>query len=489
LSTSARLQEKNAKHAPNNSEKMYKWRFKSWGLHKNLNSKNATQIVHHAFGGKAVILPIIRGRQVGPKKLKDYLYKIAVNWDGSAASIPTTTATTQHCSHAASASSSFIPRSLGSGDPGRQWENNGLVEVLLCVENRMHTEGYGIAQMSQYDWDGDFRLDFWSDLQQAVKGLAATKEKHGEEEDRRVDHNARNFHLLDRAFGHYAAALESAWPALVWVSIHAVRELARAGPPALAESFVRYAASLCSIKLGAHHAVTRLWVLISSMTLSQFWRVAIPLLNALFTALQTGVPREEELVRTAVLRAARGLDRVGALPFGRAAEAFQSIVDEFRGTEHADDWNRHEWYLWTRWWHAQVMFEAGRLDMATTGLAALGPMIHGGYADFALDRIVAERAPVTMYYTLRGKLHERLGETELATSYYIGAYTFAKVKLGWNAKERLMGTSLELKEHYLRIGDVESANRTECEARAYWEALAGGVSPVEETKVESVDEI
>ncbi|ETS78966.1 hypothetical protein PFICI_08819 [Pestalotiopsis fici W106-1] len=463
-------------HGFNATEKMYKWRFKSWGLHKNLNRKDVPKIVYNAFGGNQVVLPVIRGRQVGPKKLKDYLCKITVNWDG-AASLPIKQQSSPE------ALLSAIPQSLGSPEPERL-EDRALMDVILYTQRRMQSQGFGICAVSRYDWDGEFRLEFWSELQQAVASLAS--ENHGD--DRRVNEprdHADNFRLLDRAFGHYSRALDGAWPAPTWTSIHAVLLLGRAGAP-LAESFVRYARSLCSIKLGPRHAVTRLWTMIESLTLGQFWHVAIAMLNALLSALVTGIPREDELLRTSVLYTARSLEHVGAMPFAAAAEAFQSIIDEFRSFDAT--WDQHEWCPWVRWWHAEAMFEMNRLDIAKTGLVALGPMIHDGYDDFDFDHISA-RAPVTMYYELRGKLHEALGETELATAYYVGAFTSAKVRVAWNAKDRLMRTSSELREHYLRIGDVESANRTEREAQAHLEAFAGGVSTAKETEIVSVDEI
>ncbi|KAK6208312.1 hypothetical protein LQW54_006935 [Pestalotiopsis sp. IQ-011] len=259
---------------------------------------------------------------------------------------------------------------------------------------------------------------------------------------------ADHFRLLERAFSNYALSLDGTfWPVLIWTSIHSVSLLGQPGAP-LAESFVRYARELCAIKLGPSHVVTRLWALIRSMTLGQFWRAA-------------------------TTWCARQLAAAGALPYASTAEAFQSIIDEFRGT--AATWIRHEWYLWSRWWHCHAMFHLGRLDVARHGLAALGPLLHGGYRDFAY-RHVYDGAPLTMYYALWGRLHAAMGEAELATSYYTGAYTLAKLRPGWNARESLQRTSSELREHYINIGGVEAAERTECEAQAHWEALTGGVS-------------
>lgn len=469
---------------------MYKWRFKSWGLHKNLTRKDATQIVHHAFGGKAAVLPVIRGRQVGPKKLKDYLCKMTVNWDAASSSV-------NRCSPRSAAAP--IPRALGSPDPWRVSDEGGLTDMVVYTQRRMQNDAFGFKEVRNYDWNGDCRTVFWEDMRLAVASLKSSSSSpspsdiQSDNDDYDCDKITSptvgpddHFRLLDRAFSNYALALDGAfWPVLIWTSIHSVLLLGQAGAP-LAESFVRYARELCAIKLGPTHVVTRLWALIRSMTLGQFWRAAYAMLNAFVTALLTGLPREDDMVRAAVLHAARQLAAAGALPFASAAEAFQSIIDEFRGT--AATWIRHEWYLWSRWWHCHAMFHLGRLDVARDGLAALGPLLHGGYRDFAYGHVY-DGAPLTMYYALWGRLHAAVGEPELATSYYTGAYTLAKLRPGWNARESLQRTSSELREHYINIGDVEAAERTEREAQAHWKALVGGVSSAREADVVSVDEI
>ncbi|KAI0163311.1 Clr5 domain-containing protein [Pestalotiopsis sp. NC0098] len=466
-------------HGFDATEKMYKWRFKSWGLHKNLTRKDATQIVHHAFGGKAAVLPVIRGRQVGPKKLKDYLCRMTVS----------------KCSSAAT-----MPRALGSPDPWRVPDEGGLTDMVIFTQRRMQNDAFGFKEKRNYDWSGDCRVVFWEDMRLAVASLKSSSspppssDVKGDNDDYDCDKitkptvdAADHFRLLDRAFSNYTLALDGEfWPVLIWTSIHSVLLLlGQAGAP-LAESFVRYASSLCAIKLGRAHVVTRLWALIRSMTLGQFWRAAYAMLNALVTALLTGQPREDDMVRAAVLHAARQLAASGALPFASAAEAFQSIIDEFRDTRGT--WVRHEWYLWSRWWHCHAMFHLGRLDLARDGLAALGPLLHGGNRDFAYGHVY-DGAPLTMYYALWGRLHAALGEAELATSYYTGAYTLAKLRPGWNARESLQRTSSELRDHYINIGDVEAAERTKREAQAHWEALIGGVSSAREADVVSVDEI
>jgi hypothetical protein len=419
---------------------MYKWRFKAWGLAKNLKTHEASKIVQDAVAGKQAGLPVIRGRQIGARRLKTYLSRMAVNLETAPL--------------ASGFANPSLPRQLTPPDSARLSEGS-LLAVIQFAKSRMQTDCFGLSSMYHYDWDGDAGFDFWQEIRYATDSLANQQDP------------AANFRLLDKAFGSYVCALDVAKPSLVWVSILAVLLLAQAGAP-LADSFIRFASSLSKIKLGQGHPVTRLWSMVCVMSHDQIRQASMAILSAYFTTLESDVRPGEEFRRVSLVHVMRTLARVGAVSPETVSDTFQPIIEDFRTTKDQD--LHKSWYLWARWSYCQLLFDTNRHEDAGEALIPLGWDMHAGHPDFTYDKIPQE-APAVLYYTLAAHNLEALGRVEEATLYYIGAYTVAKLLMGPNYKYRLATTSSDLKAHYHRRGDTESAQKIEEEAKASWDAL------------------
>jgi hypothetical protein len=412
---------------------MYKTRLKLWGLTKNLKAPEASQISRKALTSSRVELPVIRGREIGGKRFRSYL------------------------SHMAARRSS-MPKPIASPNELRLREGS-ILSVVHWARGCMQDNIFGITG-EDYNWSGDIGMGIWSNINSAITKCG------GEKGESTID-----FRILNKAFSWYSSAIDAGEPSLVWISLVSVLNLSVLCGQDLANSFSRYVASLCNIKLGPIHPLTRLWVMVNTMSPEAF-RAAVPtILDAYFTAFESDHRLAEVFRKVSMLHTFRHLNLRGLMSFETASTRMQAIIREFRDAGGCEDLS-NDWYWWSQLQYAVLLYEARRYEEANKALVPVGAYMHNGYPDFTYDKIRPNThgAP---YYHRKAEVLEALGRVDDATAYHIGRYEYCKLSGDLpHDYHPLTRAALALESHYRRKGDNESAGLFRDESKAYLEALA-----------------
>ncbi|KAH8195926.1 hypothetical protein TruAng_009905 [Truncatella angustata] len=305
------------------------------------------------------LLPIIRGRQVGAKRLQSYLDKI---WQTSEQS---------SCCSWKYISTPLSGR-LISPEVSRLFEG-GISAVVHFAQSRLQSDFFGFKYMDmEYDWASDPSLGFHLYLRHSVDMFT------------RDGNFTDGFRLLDRAFGMYSDVLVVCPPTVIWTTMLSGLLLAQARQD-LADCFIRYAAALSTIKLGPAHPLSRLWFMIKSLSAEENRQAAVTILRAYLDAIASDVAAGETFRKVSAIHHVRWLLRVGAVTLESARKIFDIAVEAIRKDTTK---LRVDWYFWTKCFWFEILYDCGMYAEAFNASTEAGMLIHSGHPDFALSHCV-----------------------------------------------------------------------------------------------------
>ncbi|KAI1860529.1 hypothetical protein JX265_009928 [Neoarthrinium moseri] len=419
--------------------KMYKVRFKQWGLTKNLSSRRVAHILEAAMDGKPTQLPVIQGRQLGSQRVKRCMQNLATAF--GATIIPPQTVRKQS------------PPIFVSAPDIMRFPEGCLQAVIDFATGRMDGDSFGLSG-PEYPWMEDKSLNVWHNSRMALTKIAEKR------------NSPLYFSLLNKAFDQYSVAIDRLEPTLVWVSLLCILLLAQVGED-LARTFVEYSARLCAIKLGPVHPLTRLWSMVRCMSVDEVRRAVVVIFEAYFASCQSDVRPGEEVRRVSIVHVARALLRVGAISFETASATIKNIEKEFK--DRCVNTVDAEWYWWCRIFHCQLLYDHRKFDEADGDMPAIGRHLHCGNPDLNFDDIEDEVTVMT-YYALKPLILEARGLMDEATRYYVASYEFTK-KIRGHSYSRMVSVTASLEGHYRRKGDLEAAERIREEFESAWKTL------------------
>jgi hypothetical protein len=244
---------------------MYKARLKKWGLTKYLKADQVAQARRQAAQGR-IVVPLIRGRIAGPKRLKQQLSRRLPEefamFAGSSESGAAASSSMSVAARRVSQTPTALPASLGS--PGQFKILEGCLRSVLD-----YTQGKMQANM----WDpmANYQSEDDSEAWHNRVVLSRAMIERGKMKD--------GFRLLDICLKNYTQLIDKEHPLLMIETYQSVLTLSQAKFD-LAESVLGYIAGLCKIRLGPTHPYTRLWSGLRSVGMGQTRQVAAVILKA-----------------------------------------------------------------------------------------------------------------------------------------------------------------------------------------------------------------
>jgi hypothetical protein len=199
---------------------MYKYRFKQWGLRKNIRADEVQHIQRRAADGDKVQLPSVCGREVGSKQLKTSIKRYS------------------DC-RARIQDLLLLPPSIASPD------------ILRIPEAMLHAAAsHSNVQRDSAIWEAvgfdpiySASCTWYHDMLLAVLRLRT-----------KTDANT-GFRLIEKCCAQYGVVLKAKDPFLLWFTYCAILELSQVTRE-IGLSFANYVADLCAIQMGHAHPLT-----------------------------------------------------------------------------------------------------------------------------------------------------------------------------------------------------------------------------------------
>ena len=363
---------------------MFKFRFKKWGLAKNLKTEQEEEIRVQAASGGIPAVPLIRGRAPGSKKLKRYVNRLAPE------ALPQ--CTSESSSDVNSRSPSASDRGSARGDVCRvQSEGSALapttpyrqepcppqlsISALLNPPDDLRLTQQSLRAVLDYT-SNRVRKGVWDPT-----GSPYEAEDHAENWHNKVFQATgmiqrgkyrEGFRLLDICYKNYTHQLDAEHPLLIIETYTSVLHLARI-ELALAHSLVRYLAGLCRIRLGARHPFARFWAALQAMGPAQVRQAVGAVTQAQFALLEDYFAPGAEFLIIQNVDSARTLREAGCIPLSSAESIIERAIRQRRldtARPGADDF-----VCWARIVLALVFFRDGRHDLANAVVDDVGACI------------------------------------------------------------------------------------------------------------------
>ncbi|KAI1840562.1 hypothetical protein JX266_013226 [Neoarthrinium moseri] len=287
------------KHGFCASPKQYKHRFKVWGMRKNLTRNERDDVWLKAARGQAAQLPLVKGRQLGSQRLKNFIANRA---------------------------------EVRIVQPG-------LPESLKLAESAMratviYSEDW-VKHMAivKDDLAGVRTRGWWVDITSA-----ATRIKDQPD-------SPAGFAMLNDCCSRFQSVLRYWDSNLVQCTYFALLSLANAGEE-VARLFIKFAAELCAIELGPSHPFTMLWVSIHAMGISEARQAEVPILTAYFNIVLGNIDMGHPMWLTSKYFLGSFLYRAGAVDASTVLEMFASSLGQL--SEHCAAGGKYARY-WATW--------------------------------------------------------------------------------------------------------------------------------------------
>ncbi|KAF7515447.1 hypothetical protein G7054_g14571 [Neopestalotiopsis clavispora] len=203
--------------------RMYKVRLKQWGFRKNLKRSETLTVWDEARTGAAQ-LPIVHGRQLGPKRLRQQVDRF------NQLNIARTRKGTSPPVHIKS------PDALHLLD-------SALYQIWKYTEGHLSSNHWDLTTI--FSWN-DESLNWGVVLREAAFELGAD------------GCPARGFRLLNDACDGFREVARKQQPLLLWNLIVSITEISSAADPRVIASFSNYLVAMCTIELGPSHPLTML---------------------------------------------------------------------------------------------------------------------------------------------------------------------------------------------------------------------------------------
>ncbi|KAK8115307.1 Clr5 domain-containing protein [Apiospora kogelbergensis] len=280
------------------TDRMFKMRFSTWGLQKNLKKQDLQKIASEAYLNKKPTLPVVRGRQLGSRRLQKRVLKTTERSKYPLQS-DTSSHALQHIRLAA-------PGSAGAAEKSVQ-------AILEYTESRFQTRAWHVG--GEYDFDSDTANSWWLNLNTAHKELV-----HGAQNGML---SPQGFKLLNSAFADYSRLLQNQHPQTVLATIAGYAGL-HSVDPALGESLLNYVAGLSRIRLGPNHPYTRIWTNLRNTGAAQ--QTVSTLVNAHFDVMSIHAPGNNRFRLASLIQIIAGLKQAHMVSFESAYAALFKIA-------------------------------------------------------------------------------------------------------------------------------------------------------------------
>ncbi|KAK7908790.1 hypothetical protein PG985_016093 [Apiospora marii] len=285
------MREEHGFHA---TDRMFKMRFSAWGLQKNLKKLDLQKIASEAYLTKKPKLPVIRGRQLGSRRLQQRLKKA------------------NSCSkeQLQTASSNQVLQCIRLASPGSAGAAEKSIQAILeYTESRFRTKAWHVD--GEYDFNQDTANAWWLNIKTAHSDIENGK------------FTARGFKLLNELFAGYGQLIQQQHPQTILASIAGYALLSTVDT-ALGESLLNYIAGLSSIKLGATHPYTRIWANLRNTRAAQ--HTVSTLITAHFDVISIHAPGNNRFRLASLIQILAGLKAAGMISFESAYAALAAIA-------------------------------------------------------------------------------------------------------------------------------------------------------------------
>ncbi|RYP05055.1 hypothetical protein DL764_004074 [Monosporascus ibericus] len=441
--------------------RMYKFRFKKWGLIKNLKADQDEQIRVQAANGAVAAVPLIRGRLPGSKKLKRYITQLGPETVPESA-IHASCVRTPASKVQDGMSRSLVALQQGSSSPRLsisgslnppddvRFTQQSLRAVLDYTTNRVHK---GIWDVSGDPYEAADHADNWHNkIFQATGMIQRGKLKEG-------------FRLLNICYRNYTNELDTEHPLLIIETYTSVLHLAKIQYD-LAQSLVRYIAGLCKIRLGPAHPFTRFWSSLQAMGVEQIRQAVGVIKNAQFDIFEAYFRPAAEFLIIQNVDSARTLHEAGCIPLSTAEAIISRTIQQRRlDTQRpgADDF-----ICWAKLIIALLLIRNARFGPARAVIDDVGAHMHLPDASNEISLFTSYEYRSIRVHLLRGvgaphaemvaALRERLD------------FCLRTVGPGHHYTTRAFA---ELDELHRQTGEVEAAERLreDFDFAAQWEAV------------------
>lgn len=270
-------------------------RFSTWGLQKNLKKLDLQKIASEAYLTKRPKLPVIRGRQLGSRRLQQRLKK----------------ASASPKEQFQTASSNQVLQRIRLTSPGSAGAAEKSIQAILeYTESRFGTGAWHVE--GEYDFDRDTGNAWWLNIKTAQSDLQNGK------------FTARGFKLLNELFADYNQLIQHQHPQTVLATIAGYAALSTIDT-ALGESLLNYIVGLSSIKLGATHPYTRIWANLRNTRAAQ--HTISTLVTAHFDVITFHAPGNNKFRLASLIQILGTLGAAGMISFESTYAALSDIAD------------------------------------------------------------------------------------------------------------------------------------------------------------------
>ncbi|KAK8139399.1 hypothetical protein PG984_002779 [Apiospora sp. TS-2023a] len=286
------MKEEHGFHA---TDRMFKMRFSAWGLQKNLKKLDLQKIASEAYLTKKPKLPVIRGRQLGSRRLQQRMKR---------ASVPSK-------DQLQTASSTQVLQCIRLTSPGSAGAAEKSIQAILeYTESRFGTKAWHVE--GEYDFDQDTGNAWWLNIKTAQSDIQSGK------------FTARGFKLLNGLFADYGQLINQQHPQTILATIAGYAGLSSVDT-ALGESLLNYIVGLSTIKLGATHPYTRIWMNLRNTRAAQ--HTVSTLVTAHFDVISIHAPGNNRFRLASLIQILATLKEAGMISFESAYATLLDIAD------------------------------------------------------------------------------------------------------------------------------------------------------------------
>lgn len=427
---------------------------RKWGLTKYLKADKVRQAREQAAGGK-LALPLIRGRVAAPRALKR---ELSEKMPGEYATLTSSRATSRTVSiRPRSRTVSLSPIDTHVDAP-QQYKHIEIciAAVLEYSQNRF--------QASKWDPTDDLETDDYSDMWQNKVLTAFSLIRNGKLKG--------GFRLIDISLKRYKMLIVKEHPLLIIETYTTFLYLAvhRAD---LAETMIRYIASLCRICLGPAHPFTRIWGSLALLGMEQLRQASGVVLKTNLAMLTTYFKPDVEFLLNQRVDTARQAHCFGSLSIEEAEADIAYAISLKQQKGQKDTAN---FVCWAKEMQAYIYKWNKKYDEALALLDEVGHYIESGSEvdDFGIGE----------WYSIRCMIVAEIGTYDEITSLFRERLDWIVSAVG-TTHHWTMRAITELDAQYEKRGDVDASAKlhAQFDFESTWDVLC----KKEDSRSETVD--
>ncbi|KAI0122980.1 Clr5 domain-containing protein [Xylariales sp. AK1849] len=454
------------------TRRMYKSRFKAWGLNKyrEMQIRRPKRITtgQGPTESSNVTIHVTQDGSVGPVKAKRSARRetrpedvriVKLGFAGNRGYLSGTTAQVRRggsSTRAPSTSTTSLPSILRAPDVLRLPEEC-IRAVLDYTHNRLETRAWSFSD---------------DNAEQTGVSEWFNKAVVAKETIQRGNIQA-GFRMLQICFQQYQLLALDGRPELFQKTLGLAFILLEVGSD-LAESFIRYTASLCSIVLGGNHPLSRIWRALRASGIPGLRRYAMAILQAQCGILMNHLGPRNKFLAVMNLETARSYHRFGVIQMSTAKELIQSLVDDMMAD--ISYWTM-DFVLWSKIELASTYVQDENFAEADGVLLYIGNCLAATPADgFDLWN-------KTQYYWLKARVMDGLGLHSEATEMHQARLNVCLEEVGPEHRHTMRALG-DLENYYRKVGDVEAAEKLKLDFETKWDRICEREASPSEVPVE-----